>query len=243
MDQWGRGVLGDDDLKVVRSQLLFANLPDDAFNRLTENTVPRRYPKGKILFQRGDPADYFYIVLDGWVKLYRDTPDGTQVVVNIFCRGNMFAEAAAFMSTGYPVSAEVIDDSRLLAIQSKRFNSIVQSNPEVALNMLAAMSRHLHELVHEVEYLKSHTASERLAMFLLRCCPVARGAARVKLPYDKNLIAARIGIKPESLSRLLNRLRAHGVETDHDAVTIADVARLRSMCPRQTPWRHAAERT
>ena len=72
------------DLAIVRGQPLFSNLPEGMFERLTENVQPRAYPKGRMIFQRGDPADYFYVVLDGWVKVFRHTPDGDEALLNIF---------------------------------------------------------------------------------------------------------------------------------------------------------------
>lgn len=201
------------------------------FETLVQGVQPRPFPKGRVLFQRGDPADYFYIILDGWVKIYRDTAMGDHAVLGIFSRGDMFAEAAAFIGIGYPASAEVVEDARIVAIEAKRFTAIVELNPGAALNMLASMSRHLHRLVYEVERLKTRSASQRLVEFLLRRCHVTYGPAVINLPYDKNLIAARLGVQPESLSRLLNKLRDHGIETDANRVFVEDVARLREYCP------------
>lgn len=219
------------ELEIVKGQPLFASLSNAQFDRLTENVQSRSYPKGRMIFQRGDPADYFYVVLDGWVKVFRQTPDGDEALMNLFSRGDMFAEAAAFLGTGYPASAEVVEDCRLLALESKRFVACVEGDPEMALNMLASMSRHLHFLVHEVERLKTRTASQRLIEFILNRCRAKSGPCVVQLPYDKNLIAARLGMQPESLSRLLNRFRDLGVTTDQDKIHIADVARLRDFCP------------
>lgn len=223
--------IDQNDLHVIRSQPLFAGLPPVMFDRMLQRSSQCSFPKGRILFQRGDPADHYFIVLDGWVKIFRDTPDGDQAVLGIFSRGNMFAEAAAFLSAGYPASAEVVDDCRLLLLDARTFKSVVQDTPETALNMLSSMSRHLHYLMYEVECLKTQTACERLVAFLLHRCDRFSGPAVVELPYDKNLVAARLGVQPESLSRLLNQLREHGVTSDQGRVTIADVARLREFCP------------
>lgn len=223
--------MDDDSGRIVRAQPLFSGMDEALFETLMKGVQPRTFSKGRILFQRGDPSDYFYIILDGWVKIYRDTAMGDHAVLGIFSRGDMFAEAAAFIGVGYPASAEVVEEARIVAIESKRFTAIVEKNPGAALNMLASMSRHLHRLVYEVERLKTRSASQRLVEFLLRRCHVADGPAVIDLPYDKNLIAARLGVQPESLSRLLNKLRDHGIETDANRVFVEDVARLREYCP------------
>lgn len=225
--------MNTDDFELVRGQPLFSDLPEELFERLTENAQSRSYPKGRLLFQRGDPSDYFYVVLDGWLKLTRSTPDGDEALINVFSRGDMVAEAAAFMGSGYPASAEIVEDCRLIVLESKRFVSLTTEHPEMALNMLASVSRHLHFLVYEVECLKTRTALQRLISFILRRCRGHSGSCVVELPYDKNLIADRLGIQPQSLSRLLGRLRHLGVTTENNTVKIADVNRLRDYVPEE----------
>jgi len=223
--------MDDDSIAIVRAQPLFSGLEEQLFQTIIQGAQIRSCPKGKMLFQRGDPAEYFYVILDGWIKIYRDTPNGDHAVLGIFSRGDMFAEAAAFIGAGYPASAEVVEDAQLVFIETKRFAATVEKHPATALNMLASMSRHLHRLVYEVERLKTRSASQRLVEFLLRRCHVSKGPAVVDLPYDKNLIAARLGVQPESLSRLLNKLREYGVTTDANRVFIDDVSRLLEYCP------------
>lgn len=219
------------DFDVVRVQPLFSNLSESNFDRVVEMAQARSYPKGRMIFQRGDQADYFYVVLDGWVKIFRQTPDGDEAMLNIFSRGDMMAESAAFLGAGYPVSAEVVEDCRLVALESKRIISMVKEDPDFAMSMFASMSRHLHFLVHEIECLKTRTASQRLIGFLLRHCLKDSGSCVFELPYDKNLIATRLGIQPQSLSRLLCRLREFGVTTEQNAVHIEDIDRLREFVP------------
>jgi len=95
--------------------------------------------------------------------------------------------------------------------------------------MLAAMSRHLRELVTALEQLQSHSASQRLATFLLGLVPSDSGAADLHLPIDKGLIAARLGMKPETLSRALATLREEGLQISGERVRVPDVERLRRL--------------
>ena len=223
--------LGDDNLMIVRAQPLFSGLDSAILDLLLNGATVRTFLKGRLIFQRGDPASKFFVILDGWVKVYRDTSGGEHAVLGVFNNGDMFAEAAAFLGGGYPANAEAIEDATLIALDSKNFASVVSKEPDVALNMLASMSRHLHRLVHEVETLKTRSAGQRLVEFLLRRCRGVEGEAIVDLPYDKHLIAARLGVQPESLSRLFNKLRDHGVESDAHKVYIKDVAALREYYP------------
>lgn len=223
--------MDEDTKRIIRAQPVFSGLDDTLFDSIVFDAQVKKYPKGKLLFQRGDTADFFYVILNGWIKVYRDAANGDHAILGVFSRGDMFAEAAAFTGAGYPASAEIVEDAHLVIIESKRIVSMVKNHPSAALNMLSSMSRHLHRFIYEVERLKTRSARQRLVEFLLRRCQGIDGATVIDLPYEKSLIAARLGVQPESLSRLLNKLRDYGVTTDLNRIYIEEVSRLREYCP------------
>lgn len=214
------------DWNIVRATPLFGAMPVDAMRSLLGNTAPRDFAKGVILFQQGEPAKDFFVVLDGWVKVYRQTPEGDEAVVIVFKRGESFAEGAIFAGGRYPVSAETVAPSRLLQIDGHHLRQSILENPSLAFPMMASVSGHLKALVEQIEQMKLLSGAQRLAEFLLRLCPHAETEAMVGLPYDKALIANRLGMKPESLSRSLSRLRKLGVEVEREQVHISDIRRL-----------------
>lgn len=214
------------DWNIVRATPLFGAMSHDAVRSLLGHTVPRDVPKGIVLFQQGESAKDFFVVLDGWVKVYRQSPEGEEAVVVVFKRGDSFAEGAVFSGGRYPVSAETVAPSRLLQIDGHHLRQSILENPSLAFPMMASMSRHLKDLVEQIEQMKLLSGAQRLAEFLLRLCPNAEANAIVELPYDKALIANRLGMKPESLSRSLSRLRKLGVAVEREQVRIADIRRL-----------------
>lgn len=217
-----------EDWLVVKSTPLFGAMPMDVTVSLVGSSGPRRYDKGALLFQQGDPASAFFVVLDGWVKIARITPDGSEAVVGVFRRGETFAEAAMFLGGRYPANAEVVAPSRLLKIDGEVLRRKIRDNPNLALCMLASASHHLKFLVDQIEQIKLLSAPQRIADFLVEQCRTRQGPCVVELPYEKALIASRLGMKPESFSRAIGKLRSLGVTVDHEFVTIADVAMLLS---------------
>jgi CRP-like cAMP-binding protein len=211
------------DWRIVRGTQLFGAMPQDVAQDLIGNQPVRVYEKGTMLFQQGEPASVFFIVLDGWVKIYRMTPDGSEAVVGVFRRGETFAEAAIFLGSRYPVSAEVVTTSRLLRIDGDMLRQRIREQPDLALSMLASATHHLKFLVEQIEQIKILSAPQRMADFLVRFCTRSSGSETVELPYEKALIASRLGMKPESLSRALAKLRPLGVSVDREIVTIIDV--------------------
>jgi len=120
-----------------------------------------------------------------------------------------------------------VTDGRLMRLQSGTLLRLIRENPDIGIAMLASTSMHLHMLVQQIEQLKSHTGAQRVAEFLASLCPVSQGPCRISLPYDKALIAGRLGMQPESLSRSFARLKPVGVHIDQNLAEIDDVAKLR----------------
>ncbi len=166
-------------------------------------------------------------MLDGWVKLYRVTSAGDEAIVAVFTRGQSFAEAAAFTDGVYPVSGEAATETTLLSVPCGPLLDMIRKNPEVGIAMLGSTSRHLHMLVQQIEQLKAHTGAQRVAEFLISLGEKHGDGCEIGLPYDKALIAGRLGMKPESLSRVFARLRQVGVSIDHSVAVIEDMDKLR----------------
>ena len=100
---------------------------------------------------------------------------------------------------------------------------------DIALKMMASMSRHLRQLVQQIELLTNKSSTERVAAFLLKLCAQDSGPATILLPLDKALIAGRLGMQPETLSRSFAKLRTLGVITRGGEISIPDVAALRHL--------------
>lgn len=212
---------------VLLQTALMSSLTEASAMQITEKATETRLSRGATVFHRGDPADSLYVVVEGWVKVSRVTAAGSEAVLAVCTQGQSFAEAAVFLSGVYPASAQAVTDVHLVSVPTKPLLALITSQPDVALAMLASMSRHLHQLVGDIEALKTRSGTQRVAEFLFSLVRTASGSTTVTLPYEKALIAARIGIKPESLSRALSRLRQFGVDAKNGEVYIADVEALR----------------
>jgi CRP-like cAMP-binding protein len=224
--------LEDRDLAVIARVPLFAGLEASSLADLLGEALVRRFARHALLFIEGEPAGQFYVVLDGWVRLYRQTTDGRESMIALLARGESFAEAVMFLGGRFPVNAAVVDDARLLVIPAKSFRRALRKDNELCFKMMASMAMHLRRLVGQVEQLTVRSSSERVAQFLLRLARDGAESAIVHLPYDKGLIAARLGMQPETLSRALAKLRPLGVETHGSRVTIRDIGALRRHCVR-----------
>lgn len=217
-----------DQIKIARRSLLLSSAPDHVTDTVLAEARVRAYDRGATIFLQGEPASAIYIVAEGWVKLYRVAANGAEAVVGVFTKGRSFGEAVAFRHDTYPVAAEAVTDCSLIRIEADSLLRQIRESPEIAISILSATFVHLNGLVAQVEALKAKTGAQRIAEFLLDLAPCNAGGCEVTLPYDKALIAGRLGMKPESLSRAFAKLRDHGVAVRQSLASIADVAALRS---------------
>lgn len=208
---------------------LFATLPAELRDPLLDAAHISRLRRGEAVFHHGDTAHSLHIVTDGWVKLYRIAPNGTEAVVGVMTRGQSFGEPIALRRACYPVSAEATTDCGLIAVPAEAFLTLLRQHPEAAISILSATFLHLQGLVEQIEQLKARSGAQRVAEFLVELCPEDAESATVTLPYDKVLIAGRLGMKPESLSRAFSRLRDHGVRITQASAAISSVSRLREL--------------
>jgi CRP-like cAMP-binding protein len=227
--------LTDQDVALVQGLPLFQGLAEDTLAHLLGGGLVRRYERRALLFVQGEEAAHLFVVLEGAVRLFRASPDGQDSTIAMLGPSESLAEAAIFDSGRYPVSACAAEPARLLVVPAESFLARLRKNPDLAFNLLAAMSRHLRRLVRKIEQLSGRSSLERVAEFLLRLCPVEQGRAELELPQDKVLIAARLNMQPETLSRALARLREHGVVTTGARVVIEEVERLRWLTQRGRP--------
>jgi CRP/FNR family transcriptional regulator, dissimilatory nitrate respiration regulator len=127
----------------------------------------------------------------------------------------------------FPASGEAVTDGRIMKLSSGNLLRLIRQNPDIGIAMLATTSMHLHMLVQQIEQLKAHTGAQRVAEFLSSLCESQTGSCQIGLPYDKALIAGRLGMQPESLSRAFVRLRTIGVTIEQNQAHVEDIARLR----------------
>lgn len=212
---------------IASTSILFAGAPAEGVEILLNGAQLRRFDRGTTIFLQGERATAIYIVAEGWVKLFRIAQNGAEAVVGVFTKGRSFGEAIAFRNDAYPVAAEAVTDCTLIRIDAEAYLRQIRENPEFAISVLSATFVHLQSLVSQVEALKAQTGAQRVAEFLLALSPCAKGECEVVLPYDKVLIAGRLGMKPESLSRAFAKLKEYGVTVRQSHAAIADVEALR----------------
>lgn len=214
----------------LRDASVFSAAGEAVIAKLLERCQTLSCPKGHVLFMQGDLAEWFYIIDSGWVKLFRETLDGDEVVMDVMPHGHIFGETAAFEDGTYSCSAEIVEPAVLFAYPLPVLERAVGDSGALALAMLKHVSNRNLMQGKEIEHRTAQNAPQRLGCYLLRLCdPGKPGPAVIHLPHDKVMIAARLGMQPETFSRALARLQKDvGLVVRGATIEIGDIGLLTS---------------
>lgn len=184
---------------------------------------------GQCLFEKGDRADNIYFVNKGKVTLYRLMPNGEEKVFKVFLSSGLIAEMAIFMTPRcYPMSAHVDQKTVLTCYSHDCINQILKSDSDLAMKVIGFMSDKVRQLMDSLDMLTQVNASQRLVMYFAEVYRKQKQLGnRFVLPNTKRVLATQLGITPETLSRLLNKLKYSGlINESGSSITIPSFSLL-----------------
>ena len=221
----------------LRLTPLFEALDDQVVGALAACTHEVSLPENHVLCRRGEEPQFLHVLVEGQVALWGESPDGSSAVVEVIRPPGYFVLATVLARLPYTLSARTVTPSRLLMIEIEGLHALLQREVPLANALLRAEARNFRSLVRQVQDLKLRTAAQRLGCYLLALThdPDAQ-TADFRLPFDKRLLAARLGCRQENLSRAFAALRSVGVETHGSRVILHNVPALREFA---VPDEHA----
>ncbi|HAH07832.1 MAG TPA: transcriptional regulator [Elusimicrobia bacterium] len=215
-----------DAVRAMRAAPMFSAVGEGAVRRLLLRCGLRRCSAGEAVFEAGQRAEGFFVVLSGRVKVFKLSPKGDEQILHLYGPGRTIGEAAMWAGLPYPAFASALQDSVLLPVPQATLRQCLASDPDLVMGMLAGLSAKLHEFARLIEELSLKDVPARLAGALLAESRRA-GAPRFKLPQTKKELAAQLGTVPETLSRAFRKLKAAKlVELRGSVLVLRDSARL-----------------
>lgn len=210
---------------------LLSALSAEQLDRLVRGSERLELAANETLFNMGDPANRFFMVESGQVKIFRVSPNGQEKVIELMQPGQAFAEAAMFMKgQGYPANCATLTDSWIIALNARIFLDILAESPETGLRLMGSMSLKLRARLADIESLAFQNATLRVIGFLLSLVPNEGEPDEITLPFSKKMIAARLSVQPETLSRVFAKLTKQQLLTvEGDVLKLTRLERLRQL--------------
>ncbi|HSL82803.1 MAG TPA: Crp/Fnr family transcriptional regulator [Thermoanaerobaculia bacterium] len=215
----------EDDLRRVP---LFRRLGDEDLARLAKVALLRSWGKGETLFEEGDPSDHFLVVTAGRIKVFKVTPDGRHLILEIFGPGDPVGAVAVYEERPYPATAIALEDAEAAAVPRREFFTLLDAHPTLVRGLLLAMTRRLVELTLRLAELTGGRVESRIARLFLKLAenlgrPADEGGVFIPLPLSRQELADLIGTTIETAIRIMSRWGKEGiVATGPDGFTILD---------------------
>lgn len=213
---------------MLSNHTLFQNQPK-VLQTIAPHARIKLYDKDDVIFYHGDASSSLWLVIKGWIKLTRQTPDGKESIVGLCTEGDVFGEAALFPHASYPYHAQILaENTELAAIDANIIRKLIAENATLSNTIMSMLNDRTSQAQLKLEQMTTMSASQRLGCFLLRLCHTqANGSKSLQIPVEKHILAAYLGMKPETLSRSQQQLKPLGISVLGHNITISNIEELR----------------
>lgn len=213
------------DVAALLSHLpLFRGLQTSQLQQLARASVTVRVARHGFVFHRGDAAHGLYVLASGSISLALPSATGQEKITEFITPGQCFGEAVMFLGQPYMEQARALQDSLLIWLDRTDIVAVIERDPGFARRLLHSLSQRLHGLVQDIESISLHDATQRLIQFLLQ---QPREGMQLRFPCSKHMVACKLGLAPETLSRLLQQLVSAGhISMQGRTITIRDCGAL-----------------
>jgi CRP/FNR family transcriptional regulator, cyclic AMP receptor protein len=211
---------------------LFANLADEDIQELMSAAKRRTFRAGEVIFHRDDPGQVLYMIKEGKVKICIISPDGQEISLAVFGKGESFGEFA--LLDGLPRSADAIalEKVECYTLQRSDFHNAIMKNPKIAIQVLESLTKRLRNTDNMVEDLIFLDVYGRVAKKLLELAD-AHGVktddgVRIDVRLTQQELASMVGASRESVNKVMGYFTEKDfISTDKHRITLHRIADLK----------------
>ncbi len=214
---------------VLSSLALFRGVAEEAVRSVARHAYPRPHRRADLICARGTRMPGVVAVAYGSAKMSLRREGHEEKVVRLVSAHECFGEASALHDRPAPADLIAIEETVTVVIPPLPLLALLEHNPVFARNLVREISNKLVGLLGDLQASAQLTALERLAGYLSGLArPGGRfGAWMATLPTSKTVIAARLGMTKETMSRLLRELARRGfITVEGRAIEVRDPAAL-----------------
>lgn len=221
----------DLDRSLIRSMALFERMSDEELDDILSRASIRRVGQSENVFEQGEPATEFFVLLHGRLRVHRVTPSGQQVMVRVVNPGDLFGIARALQRQDYPGTASAAAESLIMAWPMSNWDVLVEHHPSLAVNAMQTVGQRLQEAQTRILEMSTEDVERRVAHAILRLVKQSgrkeAEGIRVDFPVTKQDIAEMTGTTLHTVSRILTAWESEGlVKGGRQKLLVLDPHRL-----------------
>jgi CRP/FNR family transcriptional regulator len=219
---------------LLRTSPLFRRVTPPDRARIAAVTHLKRYDRGALIFAEGDPSDAFMTIVEGRVKVFKATPSGKEIILEIFGPGDPLGAVAVYDSVPLPASALALEATVCLTIARQDFFRLLEQHPALVRGLLSSLTLRLAELTRRLSEMTGGRVDARLARLFLKLADQIgvpdRGGIFVPMPLARQELADLIGTTIETTIRIMSRWQKEDfVRTEKDGFVIVDRGSLEAV--------------
>ena len=216
---------------VLRTNPLFRRVGAEDRHHVLQVAHVKRYARGEVIFHEGDPADTFLAIVDGRVKVFKATPGGKEIILEIFGAGDPLGAVAVYENKDLPASALALEDTQCIAIGRADFFTLLEQHPAIVRALLSGLTLRLAELTRRLAEMTAGRVEARFARLFLKLASQIgkreRGGIFVAMPLTRQELADLTGTTIETAIRTMSRWhKDHVLQTEKDGFVIINRASL-----------------
>jgi CRP-like cAMP-binding protein len=219
---------------LLRFSTTFRRLQPADRQRLAEVARTHSYAKGIAIFSEGEPSDFFITIVTGRVKVYKATPAGKEVILEIFGPGDPLGATAVYEGRPFPATAVALEDTECVLIPRASFFALLEQHPSLVRGLLTGLTHRLVELTTRIADLSGARVEARFARVFLKLARdigrTGEGGTFVPLALSRQELADMTGTTIETCIRIMSRWGKEDiVKTDKDGFTLLDSGALETI--------------
>lgn len=210
---------------------IFRRMTPEDRARIAAVSRTKHYERGDTVFAEGDAPNEFVTVLSGHVKVYKQTPAGKDVILEIFGPGDPLGAIAVYEGREYPASGAAMEPSDCLLVERQAFLRLLEQHPTLVRGLLSGMSIRMLELTNRLAELTGGHVDARFARMFLKLADQIgkpdRGGIFIPMALSRQELADLTGTTIETCIRIMSRWGKDDIlRTERDGFVVVDRASL-----------------
>jgi CRP/FNR family transcriptional regulator, cyclic AMP receptor protein len=214
--------------EVLAQSGLFQGLSDEAVEPVVSRLEILTLPRGRVVFNEGEPGDSLYIVQSGKIKLSRRSPDGRENVLAVMGPSDQFGELSVFDPGPRTATATAVTDVKLARMPQSTLRLWIEAHPEIGEQLLRVLARRLRRTNDSIFTDVPGRVAKALLQMADRFGTRESDGLRVKHDLTQEELAQLVGASRETVNKALADFVHRGwIQLQGKSVVVLDEERLR----------------